>query len=662
MHKPGDNLTILNVDYERPHRGDDGKLKKDYITLVYKDLNKGIKEHKTIYNPKFTYYFLKKEYTKPYSQFFVPKDQCIPVTTKYRELLRDIASRTGHLDDFYENCRNGNSGANRLLHTDPRVLSSDITIESFYRMEFDKTYKNDTCLIDKCFLDIEVDTRPINGAFPSPGECPVNAVSMLMEKTNTEYVFILKDPENPNSIEFEKYVSSHDFVKEYKEFLNENLGGWKNVVRMGLDKIKYKFIFFDREADLVASIFRIINTIQPDFVLAWNMAFDIPYLIERIKVLGMDPIDIICHPDFEEKKVEYFVDKIHAVAAERGDYAKISSYTVYIDQMIQFASRRKGQSAFANNKLDYIGEVIAGCRKLDYHDITENLSDLPYDNFKVFIMYNMTDVVVQWCIEKKTGDIDYVFNKSIINSTQYGKVHRQTVYLANRAAMEFWKAGYVIGNNINKYNDLSEEEKKKRKYPGAYVAPPMLLGNTPKVKLHYEGLPEQAINVARNANDFDYKALYPSLMRENNIAPNTQIGMLQIPEKIYEGENPFNLPVGIYKDQFNRAETFIENFASRNYIEFCKRWFNLAGVEEMIEDFDEYFHSIEHPLRPLNLHLAQTRKFEKVDMTPFKNERLKVVTRLKNKDGLIPVVGRYKQMPAELRTKIKEIQKMMEIR
>ena len=70
----------------------------------------------------------------------------------------------------------------------------------------------------------------------------------------------------------------------------------------------------------------------------------------------------------------------------------------------------------------------------------------------------MTDVIVQWCIEHKTGDIDYVFNKSIMNSTQYAKVHRQTVYLANRATMYFRNKGFIIGNNINKYNDLSEEE------------------------------------------------------------------------------------------------------------------------------------------------------------------------------------------------------------
>ena len=34
--------------------------------------------------------------------------------------------------------------------------------------------------------------------------------------------------------------------------------------------------------------------------------------------------------------------------------------------------------------------------------------------------------------------------------------------------------------------------------------------------------------------------------------------------------------------------TFVENLASYNYIEFCKRWLHLADVEDMITDIKEY--------------------------------------------------------------------------
>ena len=635
MHNVGDNLTILNVEYTKPRRDDNGKLEKDFLIMTYKDIDKGIKEHKIIYEPKYTFYVAKKGTEKPYNQFFVSKDSVEAVTVPYNSLVLEIAKRTGHVEDFYDNCRNRNGGANKLMHTDPRIFLSDLSIESFYRMEFNKIYQNQPCPIDRGYIDIEVDTRYINGAFPQPGECPVNAISLILEKTNTEYVFILKDPANPKSYEFEKYIQENDFETEFKKFTEENVGGWKNIHRLNLKGLKIKVIFYEDELEMIRSVFRLINTVQPDFMLAWNMAFDIPYLIERIKILGGSPADIICHPDFEEKYVYYFVDHMHNLPEQKGDYMQVASYSVYLDQMIQFASRRKGQSAYANNKLDYIGEVVAGVRKLDYHDIVENLSDLPYEDFKTFIMYNMTDVIVQKCIEEKTGDISYVFNKALMNSTTYAKVHRQTVYLHNRAAMFFWDKGFVMGNNVNKFNDLSETEKKERTYPGAYVAPPMLVGDIPLVKLGREGI-ESAINVARNCNDFDYKALYPSLMREHNIAPNTQIGMLYIPNKIWDGENPFRKPEGIYKDQFNRSETFIENFASHNYIEFGHRWFGLATYEEMLEDIYEYFNTVEHPYIPIQRYLSKG-KFVVV-RRDFDNEKLKVVRR---EEGKRQVITRY---------------------
>ena len=113
--------------------------------------------------------------------------------------------------------------------------------------------------------------------------------------------------------------------------------------------------------NLIADLFNLINNKKPDFILAWNMAFDIPYIIDRIKMLGYDPASILSHPDFKFKHCEYFVDRTEKFdeLAERGDNACITSYTVFLDQMIHFASRRKGGEKFLNYKLDYIGENVA---------------------------------------------------------------------------------------------------------------------------------------------------------------------------------------------------------------------------------------------------------------------------------------------------------------
>jgi hypothetical protein len=56
--------------------------------------------------------------------------------------------------------------------------------------------------------------------------------------------------------------------------------------------------------------------------------------------------------------------------------------------MIHFASRRKGQSAFKRFNLDTIGQTVAKVKKLDYSHITKNIAELPWKDYKIFIMYN----------------------------------------------------------------------------------------------------------------------------------------------------------------------------------------------------------------------------------------------------------------------------------
>ena len=103
------------------------------------------------------------------------------------------------------------------------------------------------------------------------------------------------------------------------------------------------------------------------------------------------------------------------------------------------------------------------------------------------------DVVVQYCIESEVEDIDYVFGKALINNTRYGKVHRQTVYLANRGAKEFYNEGFIMANNCNRFNTRPSE-----KFPGAFVADPLKLSDYSRMKCN--GYP---INIFENCDDFD---------------------------------------------------------------------------------------------------------------------------------------------------------------
>jgi hypothetical protein len=328
----------------------------------------------------------------------------------------------------------------------------------------------------------------MRGDFPEPGECPVNAVTLVDGINKRVYTLLLENYNNPLIDEFKK---EKEIPAKIKEFVKDSVGGWKNEHRYGLDEFEYKLFFYDEEINLIADSFNVINVVKPDFAIAWNIAFDLPYLIQRIINLGYDPAEIICHKDFKVKECYYYIDRGADKFEARKDYAQVSSYTVYIDQLITFASRRKGQRAVSSFKLDYIGGLFAGVKKLDYSHITTKIADLPYLDYRTFVFYNIMDTIVQLCIESKVGDIDFVYSKSITTNTRYAKVHRQTTYLVNRGAKDFREMGYVLGNNINKGNE-------KTSFAGAFVADPTLLSDKPKFKI--DGKPTMLCD---NLDDFD---------------------------------------------------------------------------------------------------------------------------------------------------------------
>lgn len=587
---PGDNISILNTYYQYPQKMEieannkTGEMKttysKDYICIVYKDNDKGTKHHAILENPDYEFYMVNPEESVNYNRLFIEKEKVHPIITPYNNLDKKIAELTNNLDTYYANLHNGNRRANRILHSNYDVFNSDTNINDHYRFQFDKTYKNEPTPITKAYFDIEVDTIHMAGDFPELGECPVNAVSYIFNDTIN--VFLLRNEKNPLIKQFEEKLKANPsaWFGMLNKMIIDHVGGIDKAKKFKLDNLDYQVLFYDEEICLLHDLFSLINQQEPDFLLAWNMPFDIPQIVERIYALGYDPLDIMCHPDFDKKYrvVKYFIDERHKTEyAERGDYFTVSGHTVYLDQLVQFASRRKGQSAFPNFKLDTAGSIIAGVNKLDYSDITTDISKFPYLNYEMFVIYNILDTVVQKCIEEEVKDVDYIYTKCLSNNTRYDKGHRQTVYLVNRAAKSFYANGYIIGNNVSSGDSI--------KFKAALVHDPTNNRDTLKKKIG-----NQVINVADNLNDFDFKSLYPSTARENNMAPNTQIGKIIIDEQIHKYENPFNDPM------YDRGGQFIEDLTCQNTITFCQRWLHLATFEEWLKDLDYYYMKICSPV------------------------------------------------------------------
>ena len=572
-YEKGSNLTIIDTIYGQYD-------KNDVITIIYRDNDTGIKHHQDVVNPKYTYFIANDDEILEHHELFIERERVKPVTCKYTDILKSIAQQTGNTEYFYENIKNKNFSANKRLLTLNEVFLADMDINDYYRFLFSQNYQNELFPLSKAYFDIEVRIKDMPGGDDLSdhyGDYPINVLTLINDKNKVVTTLILRDPTNPQVAELEKYVSSGKFQKEVSEFVIESVGGWKEATRYGIIDYIYDQVFYDDELEMLTDLFMYINTTQPDFVLAWNMAFDIPYTMARIEKLGGNPIDIMCHPDFKYKQCLYYIDEAHKNEFElKGDYSAISGYTLYLDQLQHFASRRKGQSKFPNYKLDTIGKMIAKIGKYDAFPVDLRFADREYYNFKDFVKYNIMDTMVQKCVEHKCDDIGYIFNKALLNNTRIPKSHRQTVYLANRGVKEFYQDGLIMGNNVNKFGEKPEE-----KYPGALVGDPKHVDRTNFV--HINDKPTWLFD---NGDDFDFTALYPSELNQHNIAPNTIIAKLIMDNMVYKGENPFHNP------KYDRAGDMLECLQSESIVEFCHRYLYLADYKEMIADIQEYFTTI----------------------------------------------------------------------
>ena len=497
IYPEGSDITVMNTFYQYPVFNDGKKVCDDFIDIVYKDNKTGQKSHKIIWNPDYVYYLLNENEPVPdYNKLFIEREKVHPIYVPFRDLEKSIAEQTGNEDFYKTNLKNHDKANNRKLHTDPRVFFSDVDIENHYRFRFANTYTNNIENIKKGFFDIEVDGKFAAGDFVEMGECEINCVSYLDLSNEDIYTFILRNSDNPLINEFENEVNTGMFgYSEIHSFIIDAVGGQEQAEKYKVTGFKYHLNFYDKEIELIQDLFSTMHRTSPDFIEGWNSSsFDLQYIIARCFTLGYDPADILCDKSYEVKVVKNYIDhRNENETPERGDYTYISGYPVFIDQMIQYASRRKAKfGSITSLKLDDIGLKEANVRKLDYHHITRNILELPWLDFKTFVLYNIMDVVVQHCIEFVTQDLEYLFAKCIVNNTVYKKGHRQSVYLINRFAAEWYKKGYIIGTNNNRWNE------KAAKFLGAIVTSPVLTDDYSKMKIN-----GKAIWVCDNLIDFD---------------------------------------------------------------------------------------------------------------------------------------------------------------
>lgn len=458
------NFILFNTIYHKKISEDH----EDAITLIFKNMSTGEKIVKDIINPQIEVYVANSDVELgTYNHIDIDLKDTHIEDVSFRNVERDLAKLIGN-EEFYWNCiRERRFDDIKQIQEYNRFFSSDRNIEDFYRYKCLKHFgMKDLTNTTKGYLDIEADIRKGKIDFKTgTGTAPINAITLIDGSDKVSYTVLLKDKDLPQLDDVMNRAS--ELVKEAND-MNKDLFG----------DFKYKITWVDTEVEVIELIFKIIHTLKLDFIEIWNMGFDIPYMMDRLAKNGVDPKDIMCHPDFKYKECYFVRDRNNFEAKKKTDYTVISGYTIFVDGLINYASIRKGQGQMDSNKLDYVGEKEIGIKKLEYEG---HIKDFAYNDYYRFILYNIRDCLVMLGIENKTNDIDTIFYRSYESSTRLNKVFKEITFLTNVAFDYFMSIGIVLGNNVNaiRYNrendnELIEEDDDEVRFKGMCLVPILL--------------------------------------------------------------------------------------------------------------------------------------------------------------------------------------------
>jgi DNA polymerase elongation subunit (family B) len=298
-----------------------------------------------------------------------------------------------------------------------------------------------------------------------------------------------------------------DITKADKEITAITLEFNNNIVAIGCQPYtpkeeNVKYIQCNDEAHLLMKFLDCWRAIDPDVVSGWNVEFfDIPYIVNRVtNVIGEDMAKKLSPFDALRERTVHIAGRPNQVFDPLGvsilDYMQLYRKFTFVMQ--------------ESYRLDHIAHVELGERKLDYAE-HDSLFDLYKHDWEKFIDYNIQDTVLVKRLDEKLKLIDQV-----LAIAYDAKVNYQDTFTSVR----MWDLiihNYLLDRNI--VVPQFKHKDKERAAEGAYVKDPQV------------GMHDWVVS-------FDLNSLYPHLIMQYNISPETyegKIGYAPSMEQILEG-------------------------------------------------------------------------------------------------------------------------------
>ena len=261
----------------------------------------------------------------------------------------------------------------------------------------------------------------------------------------------------------------------------------KTEIDMRGDLIQYRKC--KSESHLLMSFMKYWIENRPDVITGWNTKFfDIPYLINRIRRIGHeDAVKRLSPWNRVNEQTKMVFGKPHQsyeiVGIQSADYMELFKKFGY------------SYGTLESYKLDHVAYTVLGDKKLSYEEYG-NLYTLYQENHQKFIDYNIKDVQIIDRLEEKMGLIQLA-----LTMAYRAGVNLETTF----GTTAIWDS--IIYRELNKKHVAipPNEEMPKPNYPGGYVKEPMV------------GKHDWVVS-------FDLNSLYPNLIVQSNMSPETLVG------------------------------------------------------------------------------------------------------------------------------------------
>jgi len=267
-----------------------------------------------------------------------------------------------------------------------------------------------------------------------------------------------------------------------KDFIVIGCGDYNNT-REDIEYVKC-----ESEKELIYAFVEHWKRISPDIITGWNIKFfDIPYIVNRlVNLFGEKYIKQLSPWNFVRES------KVMGLGGKYNQTYNLTGISVldYLDLYKKFTL--VNQESY---RLDHIANVELGEAKLDYSEY-DTLHQLYKLDHQKFIDYNIKDVELIEQIEEKKKLVEQAVVLAYDGKTNYDDVFKQ---------VRMWD---ILTFNYLRQNDIvipqKERKFKDHAYAGAYVKDPQI------------GRHDWVVS-------FDLNSLYPHLIMQYNISPETLI-------------------------------------------------------------------------------------------------------------------------------------------